>query len=101
MRDIPTIQGLKNRGVPSNREQIVGELARMEHEKARLERERDMWASNQKKTQFRLSNVQERINLLQATLDEISPRVRPPTPEGEQEKPAEKSLRYQEVSLEY
>lgn len=102
MRDIPTIQGLKNRGVPSNREQIVGELARLEHEKARLERELSMWVANQKKTQFRLSNVQERLNHLQAALEEISPRKQPEAPAAAHtEEPEGQTARYKEMSLEY
>ncbi len=51
MRDIPTIQGLRNRSVPTTREQVMSELARLEHEKARLEREMNIWLANQKKTE--------------------------------------------------
>ena len=39
MRNIPTIQGLRHRSLPTTREQTVAELARLEHEKVRLKRE--------------------------------------------------------------
>jgi hypothetical protein len=100
MRDIPTIQGLKNRGVPSNREQIVGELARLEHEKARLERELSMWTANQKKTESRIQQVQERLNMLGDVMDSISPRRHRPDSDQSDE-PAQKTEKYQEMSLEY
>ena len=78
MRDLPTIQGLKNRSLPANREQIMGELARLEHEKARLEREKTIWLSNQKKAQTRIDQVQERFDLLQRMLEELSPKPQLP-----------------------
>ncbi len=69
MRDIPTIQGLKHRGVPASREQAVSELARLEHEKARLQRELHMWMENQQKTEGRLRQVEERLALLEQALN--------------------------------
>jgi predicted nuclease with TOPRIM domain len=105
MRDIPTIQGLRNRAVPSSREQVVSELARLEHEKARLERELNMWLTNQKKTQERIQQVQERVNLLQHVLDDISPKRQPTSSpsSGEQtsEEEEQKVGKYREVPLEY
>jgi chromosome segregation ATPase len=96
MRDIPTIQGLKNRAVPSNREQIASELARLEHEKARLERELNMWVGNQKKTKIRIHQVQERLDLLEHVMDELSPRHSSELDEFEKE-----NGKYKEVTLEY
>jgi predicted nuclease with TOPRIM domain len=69
MRDVPTIQGLRHRSVPTTREQAVTELARLEHEKARLERELNIWASNQQKTAGRLQQVEERLALLEQMLN--------------------------------
>jgi phage portal protein BeeE len=69
MRDIPTIQGLRHRAMPGNREQAVSELARLEHEKARLERELKIWISNQQKTEGRLRQVEERLALLEQMLN--------------------------------
>jgi len=102
MREIPTIQGLKNKAVPANREQIISEFARLEHEKARLERELSIWVTNQKKTNDRFQHVQERLNLLQGLLDGLSgtehPRRRPAAAE---ETPENNNTGYQEISLEY
>jgi len=69
MRDIPTIQGLRNRSLPSTREQTVAKLARLEHEKARLKRELSIWIGNQERTEGRLRQVEERLVLLQQILD--------------------------------
>ena len=84
MRDIPTIQGMKNRAVPSNREQLMSELARLEHEKARLERENTIWLANQKKCEMRIRQVQERAELLRLKLEELLPKplVTQPTEAG-------------------
>jgi chromosome segregation ATPase len=96
MRDIPTIQGLRNRAVPSTREQIVSELARMEHEKARLERELNIWQSNAKRTEGRILQVQDRLALLRNVLDESLSMHR----SGDEEE-ENTNGKYQEVSLEY
>lgn len=70
MRDIMTVQGLGSRSTPHSREQIMVELSRLEHEKARLERERSIWLGNQQKAEARLQATEERIGLLQAAFDE-------------------------------
>lgn len=101
MRDIPTIQGLRNRSVPATREQVMSELARLEHEKARLERELNMWIANQKKTEDRLQQLQERVNLLQTVMDEISPKKRKLDPGSGQAEKIDDKNGYHEVSLEY
>jgi len=103
MRDIPTIQGLHNHAVSANREKAVTELARLEHEQARLQRELDMWQANQRKTERRLQQVQERLALVQAVLS-------PPDTDGsprrtEARRSSEEEVRrdrpWQEVKLEY
>jgi hypothetical protein len=107
MRDIPTIQGLRHRSLPTTREQTVAEVARLEHEKARLKRELDIWIGNQKQTEGRLRQVEERLALLQQILDPLAAdgstkraRVRrSPTEKadsGEGEAPG-----WREISLEY
>ena len=98
MRDLPTIQGLKNRAMPANREQIMSELARLEHEKARLEREKTIWLSNQKKAQTRIDQVQERFDLLERMLIELAPK--PVLPEGEADIKKATS-KYKGINLEY
>jgi chromosome segregation ATPase len=98
MRDIPTIQGMKNRSVPSNREQIMSELSRLEHEKARLERENTIWLTNQKKTESRIQQVNERMDLLRRKIEELlpKPQVVPSDPEAEKQ-----NGNYHGVNLEY
>lgn len=68
MRDIPTVQGSTNRVETNSREQGITDLARLEHERARLERELNMWLENQKRAEQRLKKVHERITLLQQGL---------------------------------
>ena len=70
MHDIPTFQSLINRSIPATRAEIVARLARMEHKKARLVRELDVWVSKQKKTEERLQQVRQHVELLQRALDE-------------------------------
>ena len=96
MRDIPTIQGLRNRSVPASRAQTVSELARLEHEKARLERELHIWIANQKKTENRLQQAEERIVLLQKTMDKMDPRHKPEETADEKD-----SGKWQAVPMEY
>lgn len=98
MRDIPTIQGLKYRSVPAHREQIMSELTRLEHEKARLDREITIWLSNQKRAQTRIQQVQERMDLLQRRIDELLPKPQAAQSGQETEK---QSGNFREVSLEY
>jgi hypothetical protein len=106
MRNIPTIQGLRNQSLPTTREQAVTELARLEHEKARLERELKMWVDNQKKTEMRLRQVDERLLSLQEILEPAEGKARPrrrerrstadqPREEGEGEQT------WREIPLEY
>ena len=72
MQDVPTAQTLINRSVPASRVQIVAQLARMEHEKVRLERELSVWVGKQKKTERRLQQARKHIELLQGALDKLS-----------------------------
>ena len=72
MHDIPTAQSLTNRSVAPTRAQMVAQLARMEHERERLERELNVWVGKQKQTEGRLQQVRQHIELLQQALDESS-----------------------------
>lgn len=107
MRDIPTIQGLHDRSLPKSREMIVAEVARQEHEKARLERELNMWLSNQKKTEGRLQHVEERLTLLQQLLEPpatdapIKQAKNRRSPAGTADSGESKAQGWQEISLEY
>lgn len=69
MRDVPSIQGLRHRSVPGNREQVVAQIARLEHEKARLGREMRIWLDNQERTQKRIHQVEELLVALQDALE--------------------------------
>ena len=82
MRDIPSIQGNSSHSVSQTREQVVSELARLEHEKARLERELTIWTGNQVKTSGRLQRVEGRIALLQKALNPPPATVTSERPEG-------------------
>jgi chromosome segregation ATPase len=64
MRDVSTIQGLRNQATPTTREQAVTEAARLERELARLKRELDMWTANQNKTTERMQRIEQRLALL-------------------------------------
>lgn len=72
MRDIPTIQGLRHRSLPTTREQTVAELARLEHEKVRLKRELNLWIDHQKRTENQLQQVEERLAILQQMMDQTA-----------------------------
>jgi hypothetical protein len=82
MRDVPTIQGLRHRFLPGTREQTVAEVARLEHEKARLERELSLWLQHQDRTEKQLRQVEER------------PKGKAGSDEGE-------AQGWREISLEY
>lgn len=109
MRDIPTIQGLVHRSEPKTREQAVNELARLEHEKARLQRELDIWQANRKQTEQRLQRVAERLAVLQRILTDSSdeanssPASQIQRKSGSQAVAEGKSERkaWKEISLEY
>ncbi|MBM4465415.1 MAG: hypothetical protein FJ014_07695 [Chloroflexi bacterium] len=72
MQDIATAQSLISRSIPATRAQMMTRLARMEHERERLERELKVWGGKQEQTEERLQQVRQRIELLQRALDESS-----------------------------
>ncbi len=112
MRDIPTIQGLRHRSLPTSREQTVAEVARLEHEKSRLKRELNLWIGHQKRTESQLQQVEERLAVLQQILDqpadddqtEPSDRRRPKvrrSPAEEADSGEDKVQEWKKITLEY
>jgi phage shock protein A len=101
MRDISTIHALKNHVVPANREQLISEYARLEHEKARLKRELEIWINNKDKTEERIHNVQERLNHLQNLLNDMPEAENSPDFQQSSNEKLEKNSGYTEISFEY
>jgi len=102
MHDIPTAQSLSSRSILASRAKIVPQLGRMEQERARLERELDMWVGKQQQTEGRLQQVRQRIELLQRALDKL------PADEERRDSGAQpaaddgrKAKGWQEITLEY
>ncbi len=102
MHDIPTAQRLIGGSIPASRDKIMTQLARMEQERARLERELDMWVGKQQQTGGRLQQVRQRTELLQQALDKL------PAAEGRRDSGAQpaaddgrKAKGWQEITLEY
>lgn len=69
MHKIRTAQSLINRSVPASQAQIAAQLARMEHERVRLERELKVWLGKHHQTEARLERVRQDITLLKVALD--------------------------------
>ena len=84
------------------REGAATELSRLEHEKARLERERQMWLSNQTRAQQRLQMVERRIAEMEAILTRSAggPARRRNTRAAARQATLEKKG-WREVALEY
>ncbi|NJN16141.1 MAG: hypothetical protein HC822_07610 [Oscillochloris sp.] len=103
MRAIRTTRSLNRSPRATSREQQVAELARLEHEKARLSRELDVWRQNAARTNDQLERVEVRLNELRELLraDEPVP-IRPAHP---RRRPAERrdddEGEWKTVSLEY
>jgi chromosome segregation ATPase len=68
LRELATIQGLRRSRLPQRREQAVGELARLEHERTRLQRELEIWRQNQARTEERLHRCEARVAQIQQAL---------------------------------
>jgi hypothetical protein len=68
MRDVPGPQSVVNRKQANSREQAVTDLTRLEHEKARLERELSVWTSKQETTSRRLEQITGQLEILQNSL---------------------------------
>lgn len=104
MRDVQTLCGLAHDAVTGTRAQTVNKLAYLEHAKDQLERELEIWASNQTRAENRLQSVRQRIAMLQKALEEMEPSAKRHAPLPNQE--AEDDSReagppWREVTLEY
>ena len=77
MRDIPTAYGLAKRTKPNSRDEAITEMARLEHEKTRLEREMALWVENQKRTEKHLQRVRERLAMLEPIVANRPPEPAP------------------------
>jgi chromosome segregation ATPase len=106
VRNIPTMQGLRR----NKREQLVTELAQLEHERARLERELKIWMRNQTNTAERLQQVEQRLDLLQQALNFSGDQLLPQQAEHSGTAPSSdldvrdddsKPPNWQNMSLEY
>jgi hypothetical protein len=72
LKDIATHNSTVNRGMPGTRQRAAFELALLEHEKTRLQREIGMWTANQKQAETRLRSARERSALLTKLLQEAA-----------------------------
>lgn len=77
LREIKTIQGRAGKAKGGSREQAVAELARLEHERARLQRELEVWLQNQRRVAEQLQRVETRLSELRALTHE-EPDAPPP-----------------------
>ncbi len=70
MHDVPTLQGRGRNGrrVGGSREQIAAELARLEHTRMRLAKERELWQRNLVRVEQQLSDTEQRLDLLRQSL---------------------------------
>ena len=104
MRDIQTLHGRVDCAAARTRAQVAAQLAYLEREKDRLERELGVWTGNQKRAGSRLQSVGQRIALLQGILEVEQPSAKHRMPLGQNEveddgQEAETSWR--EIPLEY
>ncbi len=105
LREIKTAQGIPGRASGSSREQAVAELARLEHERARLQRELNVWRQNQQRTDDQLRRVEERLSTLQGVLAEEPDATPRPAPRRPAPRPAtnddDPNSSWSSVALEY
>jgi septal ring factor EnvC (AmiA/AmiB activator) len=70
LRNIRTVQGLTRRDKAGSREQAVAEMARLEHEKARIQREIDVWQQNLRRTEEQFQRVEARLAVVRQAIAE-------------------------------
>lgn len=66
LREVATLQTLSHGAQPRGRSMLVSRFARLENERARLERELDMWRT-------RVSATEDRLAHIYKTIDELRP----------------------------
>ena len=69
LRNLRTLQATTRRDKANSHEQAVAELARLEHEKARLQRELDVWEQNRRRTEQHLQRVEARLGVVRRNID--------------------------------
>lgn len=74
MHEVTTRRDLIDRALPGTRAAMITLLARAELEAIRLQRERSIWATNQRDTERRLERAATRVESLRRALDGGSPR---------------------------
>jgi len=75
LRDVATPQTLLNASQPRERHQLAGRFARLESERARLERELAMWNTRRKVTEDKLAKIYGQIDALRPLLLEGPAKV--------------------------
>ena len=68
MRDVPSMQTAHRKKQQDGREQMVTEFARLEHERARLERELQLWTKKKYVTEGMLERVRNELEVVQQNL---------------------------------
>ena len=82
MRDVPTMQAIYGQNQKRSREQFVTNFARLEHEKARLERELQLWTKKKESTEELLNKVLEELEIAQQSLMLVQSSNPPPRAKG-------------------
>jgi len=70
LRCVATLQTLARDARPRERHQVANRFARLENERARLEREIGIWETRLQATTKKLTKVREEIDALRPLLDE-------------------------------
>jgi len=68
LRKVATLQTLANAAKPRERHQMANRFARLENERARLEREVSAWENRMQATALRLAKVNDEIEALRPSL---------------------------------
>lgn len=84
MRNTKTIQTLANQSAVTSRPQAVSRFARLESERARLERELETWVARKEAAERMLAKVREELSVLQQFLLQPAPDGGEPARTGEQ-----------------
>lgn len=104
MRRVRTIQTLINATVPRDRAHLSSRIAGLEHERARLSKERSTWARKQIEVDERLRDIQTQLDMMQALLNPqqapANQSARASAQPADQKKAASGKT-YKTVSLEY
>ena len=68
LRQVATLKTLADAARPRTHYQLISRFARLENERVRLERERDMWLARQAAVDRKLAKLHEQIALLRPLL---------------------------------